>query len=86
MAKKKMTYEEAVSRIEEIVSKLENEQVPLDESIKLYKEGMELSLFCSKKLDTAQKEVEELKKDAEGFYTEPFDNTEISDETEDDFD
>ncbi|MCI1959526.1 MAG: exodeoxyribonuclease VII small subunit [Clostridia bacterium] len=82
MAKKKMTYEEAVSRIEEIVSKLENEQVPLDESIKLYKEGMELSLFCSKKLDRAQKEVEELKKDTEGnFYTEPFDN---SDETEDD--
>ncbi|MCI1931682.1 MAG: exodeoxyribonuclease VII small subunit [Clostridia bacterium] len=82
MAKKKMTYEEAVSRIEEIVSKLENEQVPLDESIKLYKEGMELSLFCSKKLDRAQKEVEELKKDTEGnFYTAPFDN---SDETEDD--
>ena len=86
MAKKKMTYEEAVSRIEEIVSKLENEQVPLDESIKLYKEGMELSLFCSEKLDTAQKEVEELKKDAGGFYTEPFEDTEITDETEDDFD
>lgn len=83
MAKKKMTYEEAVLRIEEIVSKLENEQVPLDESITLYKEGMELSLFCSKKLDTAQKEVEELKKDMGGsFYTEPFDN---SKETEDDF-
>jgi len=85
MAKKKMTYEQAVSRIEEIASKLENEQVPLDESIKLYKEGMELSLFCSKSLETAQREVEELKTNGDGFYTENFD-AETKDDEEDDID
>ena len=81
MAKKKKSYEEAAARLEEIVEMLENNNVSLEESINLYKEGMELSLICREKLDTAQKEVMELKKSFEDkFYLNPFDNAQEEEE------
>jgi len=81
MAKKKKSYEEAAQRLEEIVEILENNNISLDESIKLYKEGMELSLICRERLDTAQKEVMELRKTFEDkFYLNPFDGYEEEDE------
>lgn len=61
-ARKKPTFEEAVARIEEIVNKLENEQVSLEESIKLYTEGMELSVICRQKLTEAEGKVTMLQK------------------------
>ena len=74
MAKKKKTYEEAAKRLEEIVDKLENSDVSLEESINLYKEGMELTLICREKLETAQKEVTQLRKNFDGsFSLKPFD-------------
>lgn len=73
MARKKKTYEEAAERLEEIVEKLENSDVSLEESINLYKEGMELTLLCRQKLDAARKEVDELKKNFVGsFSLKPF--------------
>ena len=73
MVKKKKTYEEAALRLEEIVDKLENSDVSLEEAIGLYKEGMELTLICREKLDCAQKEVMELKKNFDGsFSLKPF--------------
>ncbi len=47
---KKKTFEQALSRLEEIVSNIENNQTTLEESVKLYKEGIELSIFCGKQL------------------------------------
>lgn len=61
MAKKK-TYEEAVSRLEEIVSLLESGNLTLDESIKLFDEGNKLSGFCYKTLNDARLKVTELSK------------------------
>jgi len=76
MAKEKMTYEKAMSRIEEIASKLESDEVVLKDSINLYKEGMELTMFCKSTLETMEKEVMELKKSFDGSYViEPFDKT-----------
>ena len=73
-ARKKPTFEEAVARIEEIVNKLENEQVSLEESIKLYTEGMELSVICRQKLTEAEGKVTMLQKNFLGEYIEmPFD-------------
>ena len=46
-----MTYEQAVSELEEIISKLESGEASLDDSIALYSRGMELSKFCKEKLD-----------------------------------
>lgn len=70
MAKKKLSYEEAVQRIEEIVEVLENEEVSLDNSMKLYKEGIELSYLCQEKLNAAEQEITILQKDGFGNLTE----------------
>lgn len=69
MAKKKLTYEVAVARIEEISLILENDEVTLEKSIELYKEGMELTLFCKQTIENAEKEVMALKQTFENQYT-----------------
>lgn len=74
MAKKKISYEDALARVEEIAEQLENGEITLEKSIALYKEGMELTLFCRNTLDSAEKEVMELKEAFDGKYSlEPFD-------------
>ena len=69
MAKKK-TFEEALSRLEEIVSEMEDPKTGLEDSVKLYKEGVELSLFCSEKLSAAEQQVMELRQNGDGKFTE----------------
>ena len=69
MARKKLTYEAAVARIEEIAFALENDEVTLEKSIELYKEGMELTFFCKQALEVAEKEVMELRKTFDEKYT-----------------
>ena len=56
----KMTYEKAVVRLEEIVDKLENGNLALEEMMKLYEEGTSLAAKCSKSLDAAQLRITEL--------------------------
>ncbi|OZS78800.1 exodeoxyribonuclease VII small subunit [Tetzosporium hominis] len=51
------TFEEAMKQLEEIVRRLEQGDVPLEESIDLYKQGMELSAQCSAKLQQAEKQL-----------------------------
>ncbi len=52
--RKNITYEAAIKRLEEIVTTLENGELPLDKSLKLYEEATELSIFCKKYLDEAE--------------------------------
>ena len=54
---KKMTYDQATIRLEAIVKKLEDENTPIEESLKLFKEGIELTQFCTNKLKDIEKEV-----------------------------
>ncbi len=54
---KKMTFEAALSRLNEIVEKMENGDAPLDESLKLFEEGSELASFCYKKLSSAEQKI-----------------------------
>ena len=56
----KMNYEKAVSRLEEIVDKLENGNLSLEEMMKLYEEGTALAGKCAKALDKAQLKISEL--------------------------
>ena len=58
-----MTYEQAVSELEEIISKLESGETSLDDSIALYSRGMELSKFCKDKLDDIEKKISILTQD-----------------------
>ena len=56
----KMNYEKSVSRLEEIVDKLENGNLSLEEMMKLYEEGSALAAKCAKSLDAAQLKITEL--------------------------
>ena len=57
-------FEQAVARLEEIVFKLENDQqLPLEEMIALYKEGLQLAEFSQKRLTEAQLEIERISKE-----------------------
>ncbi len=62
---KKMSFEEATGRLEEIVRGLEEGDVPLEESIKLYEEGMKIGTMCRKMLDEAELKIKQLSADAE---------------------
>jgi exodeoxyribonuclease VII small subunit len=55
-----LSFEEAVKRLSEIVQKLERGDLPLEESLMLFEEGVNLSRASQEKLDSAQKRVEEL--------------------------
>lgn len=52
-----LTFEKAITELEEIVKKLEAGESSLDDSIKLYKRGLELYGFCFQKLQAAEKLV-----------------------------
>lgn len=55
-----MNYEKSVARLEEIVDKLENGNLSLEEMMKLYEEGTALAAKCSKSLEKAQIKITEL--------------------------
>ena len=57
MAKKTLKFEEAMSALEQIVRQLESGNVPLDEALDKFKEGMELSQFCNETLTKAEETV-----------------------------
>ncbi len=72
MAKKRQTFEESIKRLEEIVEKLEQEEVPLEEAVALYKEGLGLSGTCKEKLAAVEGEIFLLRKEAGLWKEEPF--------------
>ena len=58
--KKDINFEEALEKLAEINEKLESNEISLEDSIKLFKEGLELSKLCQKKLDEAKLEIEKI--------------------------
>ena len=66
MAKKKEeTFEDNLKRLQEISDLLEDGEIGLDQSIKLYEEGIKLSKVCYDKLEAAELKITELKKQFE---------------------
>jgi len=63
MADKKLTFEEAIESLKKIVEKLESGSLSLEESLKLYEEGIALTSFCEKHLKSAKLKISELKED-----------------------
>lgn len=55
--KQEMTLEESFSKLDEMLEKLENPQLPLEESFRLYQQGMELLAKCNEKIDTVEKKI-----------------------------
>lgn len=68
--KNEMTFESAMSRLERIVSQLEGGKVTLDDSLKLYEEGIALVRLCSGRLDEAEQKIKIIKNDADGNLKE----------------
>ena len=58
MAGKKLIFEQSMSRLEEIVGKLEQGECGLDESLKLFEEGAKLAASCNQMLDQAEQKVD----------------------------
>ncbi len=56
-----MNYEESIKRLQEIVELLSNEKLPLEESLKLYEEGIKLTNECYKTLKEAEQKITILK-------------------------
>ncbi len=63
MNKTELTYEEAAKRLEEIADILEKNEASLDETIKLFEEGTELTAYCNKKLSEAKMKITKLEKE-----------------------
>lgn len=75
MAKKELSFEEAMQQLEEIVRRLEKGDVPLEESLALFEKGSGLISRCSKLLDEAEQKVVRLKKGSDGSPEElPFES------------
>lgn len=55
---KPYSFEEAMEKLEEIVTKLEEGDVPLEKAIQHFQEGMELSKFCHERLQQIEKQME----------------------------
>ncbi|NAS88220.1 exodeoxyribonuclease VII small subunit [ANME-1 cluster archaeon AG-394-G21] len=58
--KEELTFEDAMKRLESIVETLGGGNLSLEDSLKMFEEGMELCKFCNKKLDEAEYKVEKL--------------------------
>ena len=63
-------FEEMMKDLEQIAKKLESGELSLDESVKKFEEGMEISKSCSKILEDAEKKITILIKDSNGNVTE----------------
>ena len=72
---KEMKFESALDKLEEIVKKLEEGDIPLDDSLRMFEEGVKLARFCGGKLDAAERRIEILMKNEVGVVdSAPFDS------------
>ena len=85
MAKK--TFEMAMKQLEQIVQDLETGDMPLEKAIKKFEEGIQISKYCSEKLDESEKRITLLMRDSDGkkvFETPFVTKNEIAKENSDD--
>lgn len=68
--KDEITFEKALVRLEEILKSLENNTAPLDESLGMFEEGVNLIKLCNNKLDKAEQKIKILVKNQDGEYDE----------------
>lgn len=59
-------FEKSFQQLEKIVQRLESEELPIDESLELFEEGIRLSRFCNQKLEEVEKKIELILADAKG--------------------
>ena len=68
-----LKFEECLARLEQIVAALESGNLPLEESLKVFEEGVALARHCGRYLEDAERRIETLAKDDSGaLTTRPF--------------
>lgn len=73
LTEKRLSFEAALKRLEEVLEALEHGNLNLEDSLKAFEEGVNLVRFCHEKLDEVERRVELLLKDNAGrFFTKPF--------------
>jgi exodeoxyribonuclease VII small subunit len=60
--KERLSFEEALKELEAVVEKLNNQEISMEESVKLYEEGIRLSKICSETLESAALKIEQIDK------------------------
>ena len=84
-ARRPNDFEKSFQNLEKIVQRLETEELPLDDSLQLFEEGIRLSRFCHQRLEEVEKKIELILANAKGQpVTEPFEQEELPDEGEED--
>ncbi len=82
MAEKK--FEKALEKLEEIVKKMENGDLSLEESLKAFEEGVKLSHLCADRLDEAERKVSILLREDDTLQVRPFGERDGDDEEPED--
>lgn len=78
------TFEEALKRLEHIVERMEQGDLPLDESLALFQEGIELSRICTRQLNAADEHVRKLVRVENGrFVIEPLEPEKPAEQSDD---
>ncbi len=80
---KEKKFEDAMRELEDIVKRLESGDLPLEDSIKTFEQGISLSKYCFNKLEEAEKRVSMLVKDGVRIKQEPFDLKDDEDDAKD---
>lgn len=62
----KMSYEQALARLEQIIRAMENDKISLEDSLKLYEEGVRIVRRLSAELDDAERKIKILQQNAQG--------------------
>ena len=68
----RMSFEESISRLEKIVAQLQTGELPLDQSLQLFEEGVGLSRQCQTQLEAVERRVEILVKEKGALELSPF--------------
>ncbi len=69
MKNKETSFESALKRLEDIVNSLEKGNVPLDEAITLFEEGVQTAKSCKEKLEKAEAKIKQLVKNSNGTFS-----------------
>lgn len=84
IAESDLPFEEALSRLEGVVDRLEQGDLELEQSLAAFEEGVRLSKRCVSQLDSAEQRIEILMREGGEWLARPFDDSEAVEELDED--
>jgi exodeoxyribonuclease VII small subunit len=78
--KEALSFEQIVEQLSLVVAQLEDGELPLEQALAKFEQGVALSRLGSKRLDDAERRIEILLRDAQGIQTRPFEEEQSADE------